>query len=746
MPTPPRTWLRHLTQATHTVAVGADPRRLRLKRNACTPELWVYLPKERQPQRYPLLGDRTFIGRSSRNCQVVIPHPLVSQVHALIQQTPAGRGFDLEDQNSTNGIYLRGRKIRRCRLRHGQTFTLGPPELEDAVRLRVHWPAPLPLRIAQYGAYGTAGLAALGLTWLAIEWFRIDVEPLPATVQGPIIVLARDGRTPLRSPWQKDHRELSRLRDFSSYLPQAVIASEDSRFYWHPGVDPLGVLRAAVINTFSGEVREGASTITQQLARSLFRTYVGTEDSLGRKLREAVVALKLEAVYGKETVLLTYLNRVYLGSAGYGFEDAAQFYFAKSARDLSLAEAATLVGMLPAPNAFNPIRDYETALGLRNRVIERMAAQGMVTPEDAQRARRSRIEISPTAQQQFRQTLAPYLYDQSVTEMEGLMGRSLAQEGNFVLETTLDADLQRAADQTLAQTLAEAGPTYGFSQGAIVVLDAETGGILAQTGGANYWETQFNRAMQAQRQPGSTFKVLVYAAALEQGISPARTYSCAALNWGGVAYQGCRSGGGALDLGTGLAHSENVIALRLAQDVGLTRVVSLGQRLGIQSPLKPVPGLVLGQSEVSLLEMTGAFGALADQGRYHPPHIIRRIRDASDCQTQGVWSTCRVVYDSQSLATQNTQALAPAVAATLTQLLQRVVQEGTGRPAYLGRGEAGKTGTTNDNRDLWFIGYIPGQMAAGVWLGNDDNHPTRGHSGLAAQTWGRLMRQAKPSG
>ncbi|MFM7424440.1 MAG: transglycosylase domain-containing protein, partial [Elainella sp.] len=626
--------------------------------------------------------------------------------------------------------------------RHGDVLTLGPPELASAVKLQYHNPPPWYVQAARYSLYGFTGLTALTALWIGVEWQRFAVRPLPASVQGPVVVYARDGETPLRAIETRAHLELKSLSDFSPYIAKAVIASEDSRYYWHLGVDPIGTFRALVTNVQGGEIREGGSTVTQQLARSIFREYVGTEDSAGRKLREAVVALKLETFYSKDDLMLTYLNRVYLGSGNFGFEDAAQFYFGKSAQDLDLSEAATLVGILPAPNAFNPVRDYQTAVEFRDRVLNRMVVLGMVSAEEAQRARRSRIEINPKAIKELESTIAPYFYAEVFSEIEGLLGEQLAQEGNFIVESSLDLGVQAAAEASLQDAVATTGAARGFSQGAVVTLNSSTGEVMALVGGVDFRTSQFNRATQAYRQPGSTFKTFAYTAALRQGISPGESFSCAPLNWQGQFFEGCRSGSGSLDMYSGLAQSENVVALRIGEAVGLNSVIKTARDLGITAKLEAVPGLVLGQNEVTLMELTGAYGVLANRGLRNPPHTINRILDSSDCENFNDYRTCRVIYDAQQNAANNQTVLPPDLADTMTTLLQGVVQSGTGRSAYLGLDEAGKTGTTNDYVDLWFVGYIPSQsLTTGIWFGNDDNRPTSGTSGDAAQLWGDYMRR-----
>ncbi|MEM9447393.1 MAG: transglycosylase domain-containing protein [Cyanobacteria bacterium P01_E01_bin.6] len=743
-PNRPQTILHTLTRVFQAVQAKVDFSKLALKPNARVPEVRLSDETNQHYKTYPLLGECYKVGRSSK-CDIVIQSSIVSQVHlSLNRDSSRPRSpFVIKDENSTNGIFVGKRRIKKAfELRHGDVLTLGPPELAEAVALEYHNPPPAYINAIRYGLYGFTGVTALIAAWILVEWQRIPVRPLPPSVQGPVIVYARDGETPLRQSSNAAHIEMKRLSEFSSFLPKAVVASEDSRYYWHFGIDPLGILRALITNIRGGGIREGGSTVSQQLARSLFREYVGTEDSASRKIREAIVALKLETFYSKDYLLLMYLNRVFLGNDHYGFEDAAQFYFGKSARDINLSEAATLVGMLPAPNSFNPIQDYETAIGLRNRVLTRMVMLGMVSQEEAQQARRSRIEVNPEAIQELRGTLAPYFYSQVFKELEDLLGQDLAREGNFIVETNLNPSLQSKAEAALTGAIATTGQSLGFSQGAVVSLDTQTGAVVALVGGQDYQQSQFNRATQAQRQPGSTFKVFAYAAALEQGIPPGKTYSCSALNWDGQQFDGCRSGGGAMDMYRGMARSENVVALRIAQDVGLNRVIEMAKRLGITSPLNPSPGLVLGESEVNLLELTGAFSVLANEGIKNTPHLITRVFDSSDCSEPNNRQSCRVIYDSAADNLQNQSVISSQLAGRMTGLLQGVIQGGTGRNAFVGIGEAGKTGTTNDNVDMWFVGYIPRQnLATGVWLGNDNNSATSGSSAQAAQVWGTYMKQ-----
>lgn len=711
-----------------------------LKPGARVPELWVQPADADQAETHPLIGDRYLLGRSSTQSDIVVRNPVVSQVHLSLSRDPAQpRQFIIKDEKSTNGVYMGRRRLKTLMLRHGDVLTLGPPELADGVQLRYHNPPPKWVRGLQYGLGGMGGIVGLVVVAIGIEWMKIPIYPLPSGVEGPVMVYARDGETPLRQLPTRSHQELKRLRDFSPYLPQAVIASEDSRFYWHLGVDPLGILRAVMINFQRRGIAQGASTVTQQLARSLYPDYVGRSNTAGRKIREAIVALKLETFYSKDELLRNYLNRVYLGVGSSGFEDAAQFYFDKSAADVSLVEAATLVAILPAPNSYNPVQDYDTAVQLRDRVIERMAQLGMISQEEANQARRSRIEVSPTAAEILSSTIAPYFYSHIFTELRQRLGESLAREGNFIVETGLDVGKQAAAEKALKAAVDRG---LGFEQGAIVTLDYRTGEVLALVGGVDYKQSQFNRATSAQRQPGSTFKLFAYAAALAQGIPASKAYDCGPVTWEGQRYRGCERSSGAIDMDRGMAQSENAVAIRVAQDAGMENMIAMARNLGVRSELRPSPGLVLGESETNVFEMTGAYGAIANNGQWHRPHAIKRVLDSGDCLDPQDFATCRVIYDASQDRSGHRQAVSPAVAQTLQRMLRAVVQGGTGSRAALGLGEGGKTGTTDRLVDLWFIGSVPGaNLTTGIWLGNDNNSPTRGSSGDAAQLWRDYMRQ-----
>ncbi len=710
---------------------------LERKPGARVPKLEVIRGGKREV--FALVADRYRIGRNPKECDIVVVTPLISQIHAELVRDQRSSRFFIRDQDSTNGIYcqrgLSRQRIRSAPLRHNARISLGPPELKESITLRFIDPPPWYVGLL-YGVGKLIGLLflvlLLGIGW---EWQRFSVKPLPPFDQGPIEVLAEDG-TSISPADRPPHTELKTLEEFGQFVPQAVVISEDRTFYWNIGIDPVGILRAIVTNVRKGQLREGASTITQQLARNALRqTYVGTGDTPGRKWREMVAALKLTATYSKREILTFYLNRVYMGYGVHGFRDASLFYFAKEPSQLSLSEAATLAGILPAPERINPFRNKQLALEYRDRVLQRLANAKKVTPEEAERARRSVLKLNTAALQELQSSLAPYFYNHIFGELTELLGENFAREGNLIVATDLNLRWQEVADRALQNFVALAGPAYNFSQGAILTIDTRTGAIKAMTGGVNFKESQFNRASQAQRQPGSTFKLFAYGAALEGGISPDRVFDCSPL--GGVS--GCRSGTGGMDMYTAFALSENVVAIRVGETIGLNKVIKLARELGIKSKLEANSNMVLGGYEVTMPEMAGAYSAVVNGGGYVPVHGIVKIWDSADCQNPKQVETCRLIYEAD---TTPKPVLSPQVASILQEMMALVVTQGTGRAAALPQTETiGKTGTTDNNRDLWFIGIAPAaHTLTAVWLGNDEG-VTNGSSSLAAQLWGEYMAQ-----
>jgi peptidoglycan glycosyltransferase len=555
-------------------------------------------------------------------------------------------------------------------------------------------------------------------------------------VQGPIAIYDRTNQ-PIQSVESQRHRELASVKDFSPHVVDALLASEDSRFWWHPGIDPIGTARAMVTNLVGGQVLEGGSSLTQQLARSLYPDLVGRGDTLERKWRELLVALQLESRFSKGELLLSYLNRVYLG-VGYGFDDAARVYFDRSASELSLEQAALLVGLLPSPNGHDPCQHPQRALEARNLVLNKMADEGRLSIDAARQARRQPIQLATKACSQQNRASAPFYTDQVRRDLTALVGPDVAAEGNFLIETHLDPLLQAVVQRQL-QTVLKQSAGLGVSQGAVVVIDSRNGGVLAISGGRDYRFSQFNRATMALRQPGSTFKLMTYLVALENGIRPGTPFDCGPLDWGGQHFDStCR---GKLTLNSAFAFSNNPVALRLSRRVGLEQVVRQARTLGITTPLDPVPGLALGQSEVRLIELTGAYAAIANNGLWHPPTTIRRLVDAETCNDDSA-RRCRSLSDTGSLNAAQ-RAGRPETAKLMQSMLQTVIRSGTGRGASLGGKEGGKTGTTNDGRDLLFVGYEPSRhWVMGIWLGNDDNSPTASSSALAAALWSDIIRTA----
>ena len=710
------------------------------------------------------------IGRDS-GAEVPLQHGAVSRRHALLEQR--GGRWLLQDQHSTNGLWWRGRRIRRLLLADGDAVRFGPQDQGELPEIRFRGGvSDHRLRVLRGLAMVLAASAGLGAVGLSLAALLQPIRGQLTPMRGPLLLYDRAGR-PIASAQDHRHRELRRLTDYPPVLIDALLASEDSRFWWHPGVDPIGTARALVTNLMGGRVLEGGSTLTQQLARSLYPEQVGQGETLGRKFRELLVALQLEARFSKHDLLLSYLNQVFLG-AGWGFEDASRRLFGRSAAQLRLEEAALLVGLLPSPNGYDPCLDPAAALASRNGVLAKMLESGRLSAAAARSARRRPIQLAPGACRPGERRALPFYSDQVRRDLDRLVGADVAEEGNFLIDTYLDPGLQEQVERLLRQHL-DASRSLGVSEGAVVVLDSRTGGILAVAGGRDYRQSQFNRATMALRQPGSTFKLFSYLLALEQGARPGDPVSCAPLDWRGQRFaSGC---GGTLSLRQALAISNNTAALRLARRVGLESLVRKAREMGITTPLTPVPGLALGQSEVTLLELTGAYGAVANGGIWLQPSTIRRLTDAEQCSA-GAGAACRdrrerTVSDkaapgagssaaSPGLRRSAADAAAPSVAAaslfpprrvmkestarTLRSLLQSAVRGGTGTAAYVGGEEGGKTGTTNEGRDLLFVGFEPRRhWVMGIWLGNDDNRSTRASSALAAALWSEIVRASGPS-
>ena len=507
-------------------------------------------------------------------------------------------------------------------------------------------------------------------------------------------------------------------------LVAAFIAAEDRRFYDHNGLDYQGIMRALLANLRQRDVVEGASTITQQLARIAF---LDQERSVQRKVREALLALKIEDEYSKSDIIERYLNLVYLGAGAYGVADAAWIYFGKPVDELTISEAALIAGMAPAPSFYSPLVDAEAAKVQRDIVVRRMLANDKITQAEADVALATRISTTPN-EPKFLYSEFPYFTIFIQKQLSEVLPADVIEAGGLVVETTLNTDWQRKAQATINETVATVGSRQRFSQASLAAIDPRNGEIKALVGGTDFNDSQFNRATQALRQPGSTFKTLLYTTAIATGVSPYKSYTDAKFVVDGYEPKNYGEGySGNVSLRQALASSINIVAVKVLIDVGFDPVINMAKRMGIESELLPTYSLALGASEVTLLELTSAYGTLARQGRHHPVHGIRRVLDSSG----------NVIYEIDNAPT---QAVDETTAAIVTWMLRGVVEGGTGGRASIGRPVAGKTGTSEEDRDLWFVGYIP-QLTVGIWLGNDDNSRTWGASSSAAATWGKFVSQ-----
>lgn len=580
--------------------------------------------------------------------------------------------------------------------------------------------------------YKRLWLLALGATtagFLLWEYQKLE-RSLPDTAEvpkfarrGTLTIKAADGFI-LQQQGPLTRQDLP-IAEIPKQLQEAFIASEDRRFYQHNGVDVQSIVRASIRNLLAGEVVEGGSTVTQQLARIV---YLSREQTLERKIQEAMMAQKIDRGLSKEQILERYLNLVYLGSGAYGVADAAWIFFSKPVDKLTLSEAATIAGLPPAPSVYSPLVDLQAAKTRRNIVLERMQEAGYITSAEAAQAKAEALKLKPALPKNFN-SHAPYFTIYVQQQLPKLISKEKLDEGGLTVETTLNLKWQKSADKIMANAVKNYGPYEGFTQGALVAIDPKTGEIRTMVGGADFKKSQFNRAIQAQRQPGSSFKTVVYATAIAAGFSPSDGYQDATYMVDGYKPKNYSNQHyGWMTMREALARSNNIIAVKVLVDVGFDPIIKLAKAMGIKSNLIPAYSLALGSAEVNLLELTNVYSTLAYQGRFIEAHGIRRIIDRRG----------EVIYDANF---EPKQALDKASAAIVTWMLRGVISGGTGSIAALDRPAAGKTGTSENLRDLWFIGYIP-QLATGVWLGNDNNNPTASASTTAAEVWRSFMLAA----
>ena len=548
-----------------------------------------------------------------------------------------------------------------------------------------------------------------------------SIADLKVPTRSPNVVMVAASGEVLAARGSGHGRDV-RINELPEYLPQAIIAVEDRRFRWHFGVDPVGLVRAAVANLRALRIVQGGSTLTQQLAKNLF---LEPDRTLRRKVQEMILAVWLETGYSKNEILELYLNRVYFGAGTYGVEAGAQRFFGKSARQVTLAEAAVLAGLLKAPARYAPTRNPDLSEDRAGTVIDRMVEVGFISRAEGETARAHPARlVHPDAGGAI-----GYAADWVSDLLPGFIGQP---ETDLIVETTIDPELQAAAERALADVLGEEGAEVGAGQGAIVAIDPN-GAVKAMVGGRSYMESQFNRATRAYRQPGSAFKPFIYLAALESGLTPDTVRTDAPVtfaNWSPKNYNGKYRG--RVTLREGLADSLNTVAARLAHEVGVTSIVETARRLGITAPIGRDLSIALGTSEVTLLELAGAYVPFANGGFGVVPHVIERVRTADG----------KLLY--QRAGSGPGRVMRSDKVGAMNSMLQTALQSGTAKRADFGDWPAaGKTGTTQEWRDAWFVGYTA-RLAAGVWIGNDDGKPMQRVSGgsLPAMVWHRFMAEA----
>ncbi|MBI2317262.1 MAG: PBP1A family penicillin-binding protein, partial [Betaproteobacteria bacterium] len=621
-------------------------------------------------------------------------------------------------------------------------------------------------RLAQHKPNARQVLAAslAFVLFLGILWQRCGVLGCPAVGQlsayrpgGGSVLLDRDGRQfAILAP--VEHAVVP-LKELPKYVPQAFMAVEDKRFYQHSGIDYRRVFGSLLANVKAGSVAQGFSTITMQLARNVWPDRLpGAQRTLKRKLLEIRVAIEIERKFAKDEILELYLNNIYFGGGAYGIEAAARNYFGHSARHLSLDEAAVLAAMPKSPRSYDPRRNPEQSATRRNLVLEMMAAQGHIDAEKAQAARAARLAVrrEPPPERE-KPSFAPYFVEAVRRELEDRLGEDLYTEP-LRIHTTLDRRAQEIAEQELSRQLraVESGE-YGrfrgrryssapdpggdpeYLQGAALLVQVQTGDILALVGGRDFRQSRFDRATRALRQPGSAFKPFVFAVALGDGYAPSQHIADTPLRMelpGGEVWEPKNFGGefeGDVTLREALVRSKNVPAVRLAAAVGIPDVIRLARRAGIRSPIPDLPSAAIGTGNVTPLDLTAAYTAFAGMGEASTPRGVTRVEDADG----------NVVWDNDA---EVRRVLDPAVAYLVTNLLADAVNKGTGagvrRGGYSGPA-AGKTGTTSGGADAWFVGYTP-DVVGTVWMGFDNPKPIlRDATGgrLAAPVWGRIMRR-----
>lgn len=505
------------------------------------------------------------------------------------------------------------------------------------------------------------------------------------------------------------------VKELPSDMKDAMVAVEDRRFYYHPGVDPIGIVRSFYVRATSGKWSQGGSTITQQLARTV---YLNNRREFGRKIREIILSMAMETKFSKDQILELYLNKVYFGGGAFGVDAASRKFFDHGAEELTLAESAIIAGLVKAPSHYSPTADAQAAIGRAGVVIEVMQDAGMITAEQAASVKPAKVKLAS----QKSQDSVRYFTDWALPQLDGLIDET---EKPIDVWTTIDLTMQRAASASLSAHVPRG------SQGAVVTLDRD-GAVRAMVGGTNYAKSNYNRAVTALRQPGSSWKAFVYLAALEAGFRPDDKVVDEPVTIDGWSPK--NSGGsyaGEITLRTAFAYSKNTVAAKIGDEVGTGAIANMARRFGISTPISTGPAMVLGSSETRVIEMTRAFAAIAANGRSITPYAISKVTTIDG----------EVIYRHK--ASSGAQLVQPYVAAGVTDLMQSAVTAGSGRAAQIGRPAAGKTGTTSSNKDGWFLGFSSG-LTTGVWMGRDDARAVGNLQGgnAPATAWGSYMRIA----
>ncbi len=570
-------------------------------------------------------------------------------------------------------------------------------------------------------AAGAGGVVAVGQTFVVRTLDRTlpDVSRIGTFNRpGTVTILSADGQVLQKlGPATREKLVGGQMPEL---VQQAFIAAEDRRFYEHNGIDAWGIGRALWRNVQRGAVEEGASTITQQLARLVF---LSQDPTLVRKLQEALLAGKLERELSKNQILEQYLNYVYLGSSAYGVADAAWIYFSKTPEQLTLPEAALIAGLPPAPSVYSPLVNPDLAERRRAVVLRRMREAGFIDASEEAEANAAPLALKP-AEPKYWTSRAPHFTSWVAQELPKVLSPEQLEVGGLTIRSSLNLAWQKEAEQVIERS------AYGGMEGALVTIEPGTGLVRAMVGGKDYNESQFNRATQALRSPGSTFKLFVYLAALKAGMKPEDTVLDAPRCFAGYCPKnfGDRYMG-RVSIATALQNSLNVVAVSLLQQVGFDKVITVAQGLGITRPLGRFYPMGIGAYEQTVLDMTAAYAGVVNRGIFVPPTPFEEI---SGPEGQLLWSR-RVQGD------RGRRVVSSDVADAMVWMLQRVVTGGTGGAAALpNRPVAGKTGTSEGARDLWFVGSIP-QLTTGIWLGYDNNRKTNSDSGAAAAAWGRYM-------